>query len=119
MKETAVFGHEATRSELARAASAHRLPQVLLVTGDQGVGKQTVGRWIAALLLCKQPADGAPCGACQPCRLVADLTHPDFHWFVPIPRPKAGDPDKQLEEVKETLGEIMAARRETPVYTAP
>jgi DNA polymerase-3 subunit delta' len=47
------------------------------------------------------------------------LSHPDLHWFVPIPRPKAGDPDKQVEEAQETLAEVMAARRGQALYQPP
>jgi DNA polymerase-3 subunit delta' len=44
------------------------------------------------------------------------LSHPDLHWFVPIPRPKAGEADKQVEEAAELLAEAVAARREQPFY---
>jgi DNA polymerase-3 subunit delta' len=50
---------------------------------------------------------------------VAGLIHPDFHWFVPIPRPKATDPERQIEEVRDALGDLMAARRENPLYGPP
>ncbi|MBL8985757.1 MAG: AAA family ATPase [Gemmatimonadetes bacterium] len=119
MKTVALFGHRHLQDDLLKAFRAGRLPQVLLLTGSPGVGKQTLGRWIAATLLCQSGAQAAPCGTCQGCRLANDLSHPDFHWFVPILRPKAADQDKQIEEVKETLGEVMAARRENPVYGAP
>ncbi|MBX3146751.1 MAG: AAA family ATPase [Gemmatimonadales bacterium] len=117
MSDPFIIGHEQARTNLAAAHQAGRLPQVLLVTGERGVGKQTLGRWLAALTLCENA--GAPCGTCRGCRLVAGLSHPDFHWFVPIPRPKASDPDKQVEEVRETLGEVMAGRRENSAYLPP
>ncbi len=117
MSDPFIVGHETVRANLTAAHQAGRLPQILLVTGERGVGKQTLGRWLAALTLCE--AAEAPCGACRACRLVAGLSHPDFHWFVPIPRPKASEPDKQVAEVRETLGEVMAARRENPAYSAP
>jgi len=47
---------------------------------------------------------------------VLGLGHPDLHWFVPIPRPKSGDADKQIEQAKELLGEVWAERREQPLY---
>lgn len=119
MKTVELFGHQQVRDDLLTAFRSGRLPQVLLVTGGAGVGKQTLSRWLASVLLCQGGAAAAPCGTCQGCRLTNDLAHPDFHWFVPILRPKAGDPDKQVEEVKEVLGEIMAARRENPVYAPP
>jgi DNA polymerase-3 subunit delta' len=50
---------------------------------------------------------------------VADLSHPDLHWIVPVPRPKASDAEKQVEEVAEAIGDVMAERRKNPLYEAP
>ena len=47
--------------------------------------------------------------------MVATLSHPDLHWFFPIPRPK-GDETKQVEEAEELLTAAIAARREQPLY---
>jgi DNA polymerase-3 subunit delta' len=44
------------------------------------------------------------------------LQHPDLHWFVPIPRPKVGDPDKQVEEARESLGVAMEERRKDSLW---
>jgi DNA polymerase-3 subunit delta' len=91
---------------------------VLLVTGPVGVGKQRLALWLAQLVLCERGAL-EPCGQCRACRLVAGLGHADVHWFVPIPRPKAGDPDKAVDEAAEALAEVMEERRRQPLYTAP
>ncbi len=117
MKTIPVIGHETVRRDLSRALRSGRLPQVLLVTGDQGVGKQTLGRWLAQAALCSNPPE-APCGTCQNCRLVAGLTHPDFHWLIPIARPKATEGDKQIEEAADSIATAIAARRANPVYPA-
>jgi DNA polymerase-3 subunit delta' len=93
------------------------LPQVLLVTGPAGVGKQRLGLWLAQRLFCDTGAS-EPCGVCGPCTRVLNLSHPDLHWFVPVPRPK-GDPDKQVDEVAEALEGVMAERRANPLWTAP
>jgi DNA polymerase-3 subunit delta' len=45
--------------------------------------------------------------------------HPDLHWFVPVPRPKAGEPDKQVAELEELLGAVLAERRASPRYGPP
>jgi DNA polymerase-3 subunit delta' len=82
------------------------------------VGKQRLALWLAQLVLCERRED-EPCGACRACRLVEGLTHADVHWFVPIPRPKAGDPDKQVDETAETIAAVMEERRKRPLYPSP
>ena len=111
-------GHEAERDLARRALAAGRLPQILLLTGPNGVGKQRFGLWLAQLLFCT--GDGArPCGACQPCQRVAGLSHPDLHWIMPVLRPKATDPEKQVEEVAEAIAAVIEERRSHPLYQAP
>jgi DNA polymerase-3 subunit delta' len=114
-----LVGHGDARSRTAQAVREGRLPQTLLIVGPAGVGKQRFGLWLAQLLLCQQPEASGPCGSCLACRKVLNLSHADLHWFVPIARPKAGDPDKQVEEAGETLAELMEERRQNPLWTAP
>ncbi|HEX9180987.1 MAG TPA: hypothetical protein VF859_11370, partial [Burkholderiales bacterium] len=111
-------GHEEARRRLGGARQTGRLPQTLLLEGAEGVGKQRLALWLAQLLFCE--ARGAePCGTCRACRLVAELSHPDLHWFVPIVRPKAADPDKAVEEAAELLGQAMEERRKQPLHGPP
>jgi len=91
---------------------------VLLLTGPEGIGKQRLALWLAQLVLCERPAD-EPCGDCRQCRAVLGLRQPDLHWIVPIPRPKAGEPEKQIEEAAESLGAMLEERRATPLYARP
>ena len=112
------IGHDQVREQLATAIASDRLPQVLLVTGAAGVGKQRLGLWLAQTLLCTG-AGPRPCGACRGCVQVLALTHPDLHWFVPVLRPKATDPEKQVDEVEEALEGVMAERRQNPLWHAP
>ena len=110
-----LVGHREARRRLAQAVAADRLPQVLLISGPEGVGKQRLGLWLAQLLLCERPGE-EPCGTCRQCAAVLNLRHPDLHWLVPIPRPKAGDADKQVEEAAEALAGVMEERRAEPLY---
>ncbi len=47
---------------------------------------------------------------------VLGLCHPDLHWIIPVLRPKASDPEKQLEEVAELVAEVITERRQNPLY---
>jgi len=111
-----LIGHQEARNRLARAARGGKLPQVLLLTGAPGVGKQRLALWLAQLLQCQNRGQ-EPCGACRPCHLVAGLSHPDVHWIVPISRPKASDPDKQVEEAAQAIAQVMEERRAEPLYS--
>src|SRR5947207_15611306 len=110
-----IYGHSELREELARACRAGRLPSVLLFVGVPGIGKQRLALWLAQLALCAEGST-SPCGSCRPCRLVLGLAHPDLHWFVPIPRPKASETDKQIEEAAQGLAEVLQARRSKGLY---
>ncbi len=113
-----IYGHDALLHRLAGGLASSRFPQAALLVGPAGVGKQRIALWLAQGLLCTS-GPGEPCGNCSPCRKVAGLAHPDLHWFVPVPRPKAGDSEKQVEQVKELLGEVWEQRRENPLYGPP
>jgi DNA polymerase-3 subunit delta' len=110
-----IYGHQALQHRLAGALASSRFPQAVLLVGSPGVGKQRLALWVAQGLLC-EAGPGAPCGECRGCHQALGLQHPDLHWFVPIPRPKAGDPDKQVEEARESLGVVMQERRKDPLW---
>jgi DNA polymerase-3 subunit delta' len=116
-----LHGHEALRRRLSHAVAGGRLPQSLLLEGPPGVGKQRIALWLAQRLVCEAPTDeGEPCETCPPCRLTLKLSHPDVHWFVPIElQSPGGDADRQVEAAEELLGEVLAARRDQPLYGPP
>ena len=118
MSLPAIVGHLQARARLGEALRSGRLPQVLAISGPAGVGKQRLALWLAQLVLCER-RELEPCGRCRACRLVEGLSHADLHWFVPIPRPKAADPDKQVEEAAQALAEVMEERRAKPLYGQP
>ncbi len=113
-----IYGHDALLRRLGGALASSRFPQAALLVGPAGVGKQRVALWVAQGLLCES-GPGEPCGECSACTKVLGLGHPDLHWFVPIPRPKSGDAEKQVEQARELLAEAWAERRAEPLYGFP
>jgi DNA polymerase-3 subunit delta' len=111
-------GHLNARQHLAHAVRLDRLPQVMVISGPAGVGKQRLALWLGQLVLCTERGL-EPCGRCRACRLVENLGHPDLHWLVPIPRPKAADPDKAVDDAALAIAEVMDDRRAKPLYGPP
>jgi len=77
-----VVGHEWAVEQLQQALDGQRVPQALLLTGPESVGKHTLARWLAAALFCETPAE-APCGVCRSCRRILSGNHPDVLWVEP------------------------------------
>lgn len=113
-----LVGHSEARHRLAEAVRSGRLPQVMVISGPVGVGKQRLALWLAQLAFCER-TELEPCGRCRACRLVDGLSHADLHWFVPIPRPKVADPDKAVDEAAQAIAEVMEERRSKPLYAPP
>ncbi len=114
-----IVGHEALRERLNQSIAADRFPQASLLVGPQGIGKQRLALWLGQTILCDDRQRSGPCGQCPACRRSLNLAHPDLHWFVPIPRPKATEPSKQIDEADSLLGETLEGRRAQPLWGRP
>ena len=73
-----LFGHAATVAQLRKSIADSKFPHAVIFSGVEGIGKRLAAQICAAALLCEKPVDGAPCGTCESCQLVAAGTHPDF-----------------------------------------
>ncbi len=77
-----LIGQDAMVTTLGNAIRRDRLAHAFLMTGVRGVGKTSTARLIAKALNCIGP-DGQggptidPCGACEPCRAIAEGRHID------------------------------------------
>lgn len=59
-----------------------RLSHALLLTGEQGLGKEQLAKCFSQLALCQKPQQFA-CGECKSCLLFQANTHPDIQWVEP------------------------------------
>jgi DNA polymerase-3 subunit delta' len=78
MAFSAILGQTKALTLLNRAQASGRLAHAYLFSGPEGVGKTTVALDLAAVLLCRQPQNGQPCGACPGCLKFQSGNHPDF-----------------------------------------
>ncbi|HEX8832906.1 MAG TPA: hypothetical protein VF719_01835, partial [Abditibacteriaceae bacterium] len=83
-----IVGHEARWTALVRAFAKDSVPQTLLISGARHVGKTTLAKRFAKLLLCPQRVEieglPEPCGKCRTCHQIDIETFPDFRIFRPI-----------------------------------
>lgn len=81
-----------------------QLPQALLLSGRQGLGKSQLARAFAQSLLCQQPdSDNLACGVCQACGWFSQGNHPDFRLVQPESlMPEAEDAPASKKEKKKS-----------------
>ena len=78
----ATRGHDVAAAHLATLLS-DAPPHALLIVGPRGAGAGTLARDAVATLMCGDPVDGGPCGACRACRLIASGSHTDLVVISP------------------------------------
>ena len=118
----ALRGHAEARAPSGPRAPRRPLPQSLLLHGPAGIGKERLGLWLAQLLVCEAPgAEGGPCGACQPCRLVDAAGAPRRPLVLPPSPPRRR---RRRAAAREAGGgsaapELQRAPREPPAASPP
>jgi DNA polymerase-3 subunit delta' len=73
----AIVGHAPVVTLLRRAVSSGRVPQSLILSGPDGVGKRTLALALAQALNCPKQTEGDACGACPTCLRIARGQHSD------------------------------------------
>ncbi|HLO03743.1 MAG TPA: DNA polymerase III subunit delta' [Symbiobacteriaceae bacterium] len=86
MQWTEVVGQPLAVRLLQRAVRTGKVAHAYLFAGPSGIGKRTIARLLAQVMLCQDPTPaGAPCGQCGPCRRTTaePPMHPDLHMVEP------------------------------------
>jgi DNA polymerase-3 subunit gamma/tau len=65
-------GQEHVVRTLSNALGRGQLAHAFLFTGPRGVGKTTAARLVAKAVNCEKGPTAEPCGACSPCREIAE-----------------------------------------------
>ncbi|MEM7031133.1 MAG: DNA polymerase III subunit delta' [Chloroflexota bacterium] len=74
-----IFGHPRALQFLSSALESDRMPQSILITGPDQVGKETLATQFAASINCV--GGKKPCQACASCKKIATGNHPDIFYI--------------------------------------
>lgn len=75
------LGNEQVKETVFSLFQAGRFPQAVLIEGEAGLGKKTLARDIAAMLVCT--GKDKPCGQCAQCLKAQKRVHPDIFEYLP------------------------------------
>ena len=109
-----LIGNDGIKLTLRRLTAAGRIPNSMLLSGDEGVGKRQFAIEIAKSIVCREPVNGEACDVCPPCRRAGSFTfakeekkedferiffseHPDVGTVVPYNRNILVDAIRHLE----------------------
>ena len=73
-----LIGNKLASETLKRLVASGRVPNALLFSGPEGVGKRQYALELARCLVCPRSAGGDPCGACSACKRVGEFEIPIF-----------------------------------------
>lgn len=76
MKALDFVGNNRVIDQLGCLIDSGRFPHALIIEGEQGLGKRTLARQLAAALVCR--SESKPCMECAQCRKAVQNIHPDI-----------------------------------------
>lgn len=76
------LGNEKVKEQISYLMNSKRLPHAIMIEGENGIGKTTFAREIAAALVCR--SNGIrPCYSCPQCGKAEKGYHPDIFEYKP------------------------------------
>jgi len=116
-----IIGQQRVQRLLHHAIADNRLPQALILSGMEGVGKMAIALAFAQTVNCERPVRTAsmvtPCGTCHACQQCTTLQHPNVRLTMALPSGK-GDNEQELKsDVIDELKGLMQAIAEDPYTT--
>ncbi|GAA4492599.1 DNA polymerase III subunit delta' [Pseudaeromonas paramecii] len=89
--------------QFLHGAQQGRLAHGWLLCGASGSGKGELARRFANQVLCQSPNQGAPCGHCHACTLLARGHHPDLH------QPEVSGRSLGVDTIRELIGQLSVS----------
>lgn len=81
MKFKNFIGNERVINQLIALMDSGHFPHAVIIEGEQGLGKKTLARELAAALVCR--GEEKPCYECSQCKKAMGKIHPDIFECVP------------------------------------
>ena len=81
------YGNSKAKEALVFYQRDGRFPHGILLEGEEGTGRRTFARLIAAAALCE--GEKPPCGQCRHCKKIRKEIHPDVQTIGPEPGKKS------------------------------
>ena len=106
MDFSGIIGQKRVVESLQRSLAENRVGHAYIFTGPAGMGKKTIARIYAGLLLCENPKHGSSCRKCTACLLDENGTNPDFHRIT-------GDNSIGVDLIREMQEDVIIK----PVYS--
>lgn len=72
----ALVGNDAIKHVLRRFVAGRRVPNSLILAGNEGVGKREFALAVIRAMLCRDTTDSEPCGVCSICKRVGEFAFP-------------------------------------------
>jgi DNA polymerase-3 subunit delta' len=99
-----IIEQDRAKKLLTKILASGRIPHAFLFTGPWGVGKTATALAAAKALCCSQGPVKA-CDECPSCRKARRLSHPDIHFFFPMPSFKK---DEETAKARRAVLDEMA-----------
>lgn len=101
MDFNSIIGQKEIVESLKNAIRKDKVSHAYLFTGNRGIGKRTVARIFARLLLCEKGDAEKSCNMCLPCRMLDSKANPDFYEIGPV------DEVISIEEVRKIQSDAI------------
>lgn len=106
-----ILGHETAIKFLKNHVQFGNTRHAYLITGPEGVGRETLALAFAKTLNCQNPpASGEFCGICLACRQIDELRYPDLM----VLRVGEGSKDLKIDQIREMQQTLALAPYQSP-----